>query len=168
MFSTNEQLEKTASAVYEHAKDLDRGDTLAHDDIERISGCLRYEGQWGAIVMKVRKKILRERGIALRPIATVGYRFCTKEEQLKYCARNRQKRAVRQLNRGVREIAALEPNSLSLHQQRLRAVAMQDLIHERRMVKRGLRNQAQEIKKTETLPRPKIREVKAEEVATSK
>ena len=159
MFGENEAITTAAKAIFSFAANLGRGDVLKFDDIERISGFERYdrEGKWNSLIRKIRQMVLNERDIALRPIITIGYKFCTKDEQLKWCARQRQRRAIRQLNRGVREVGALPANELSVHQQQLKAITVQNLIAERRSVKRGIRSQRNEIKRTETLPRPNHR-----------
>lgn len=155
MFSTKEEIQRTVDAMVDHVKSLDRGDVVKFGDLETITGTERYAGRWVLYVQKMRRRILKERGIAMRPLVNVGYKLCTKDEQLKYCARNRQRRAVRQLNRGIAEVDHLPHDGLSLHQQRLRALTLDNLRHERRAVRRCMREQGAEIKRTETLPRRK-------------
>jgi hypothetical protein len=152
MFTTNEALTAALQAVFAFAQDLDRGDILKHADIERVSGFPKDTVQWGALIVKLRRIMQDMRGIALRPIKNVGYKLCTKEEQLKWCPRNRQRRAIRQVNKGVKELSVLRPEELSLHQQRLRALTIQNMVEERRALKRGVREQRYCMRETEALP----------------
>lgn len=147
-----EELQRSVDAVVRFAANLGRGDTLRLTSIEQLSGCERYTGRWNAIVRKVRLAVLRDRGIALRPITNVGYRLCEHDEQLRYCSRNRQRRAIRQLGRGLLEVDALPPAELTDHQQHLRALMVQQLRTERRQVRRGVRSQQAELRRTETMP----------------
>lgn len=153
LFSTNRELEAAVQAVVEFAAGLDRGDTLLLTDIERIAKCDRYTGQWNSIVKKVRRAILLDRNIVMRPVVTVGYRLMEIDESARYCARHRQRQAIRRLTAGILEVEhGLPVGQLTLHQQQLRAIQIQQMQVERRQVRRGVRDQQAEIRKTETMP----------------
>lgn len=152
MFKKSEELRRAVDAVVEFAKKIERSGTLLTKDIERVGDCQAYHGRWNAMIRKVRNRILRERGIALRPIINLGYRFCEHEEQVRYCARMRQKRAIRQINRGSREVSAVDSSALSLHYQRLRALSMNSMQEEARTIRKGMRLSEDHNRPTETIP----------------
>lgn len=156
MFDKSDVLESVVTRVFEFAKDLERGDILHLEDIERIVGCERYEGQWGGIVRKVRLRIRDERGIATRSVVTVGYKLLTKEEQVTVCPQDRQRRASRQITRGIQEVAALDASELNVHQAQRRSMALDAMRRERRAIKRAVREQATLARPWQGLPKREV------------
>jgi hypothetical protein len=151
MFSHSEALNRAVGPVLEYAAGLDRGDVLRLTDIERLSGCDRYTGNWNAIVSKIKKTIFRDRGIALRPLNGVGYAFCTNTEQVQWCFENRSRRQLRQACRGAAELNAVRTDNLHLQIQRARN--LDEMKRLRREVKRSRRFSRQT--RTETMPIPR-------------
>lgn len=153
---TNEILRLKVDAIVAFAVNLKRGDTLHHFDIEHVTGEQRYQGLWQQIIVAMKKRILRERGIALRAEPEIGYKFLTKEEQLTRCPKDRRERMIRQSNKAIAELRGLDGEELTMHQRTMKARVEQGLIHERRAIKRGKRDQVQFIKESEVLPKRPI------------
>lgn len=152
MLEAKEIFEDIVTNLLNKMASQDRGDVLPLETIERISKIRRYEKGWGTVIKKLKRKLLHTRGIALWPVPTVGYRLCTHEEQLCLLSVHRQKRATRQLTRSHRELAALEPAELSVYQQRVRAMKMQDAIQARRLIKRQITGQKRERPPEQSIP----------------
>lgn len=152
MFDENKQLSKNVAAVVRFASGLNRGETLLFTDIERLSGMERYGEGWLTLIRKVKRAILRERGIALWPSVNVGYKLLEHGEQLELCPRARQRQASRRLTTAIREIQSVTTGELTTHQQQYRASMIGQMISERRHVKRGLRYQRETLRKTEAMP----------------
>jgi hypothetical protein len=112
----NKVLDDKAAAVLKAAEPFGRGDVMPTDAIEKACGELRYTKHWTSIVKKFRKRLLRERRIALLPVNGVGYRFCTHDEQIHETSNRRQRRAVRQLRQTLREVGAVPKGELTTFQ----------------------------------------------------
>ena len=156
MFQSKKAIREATDRIVASAANLQRGEVLLLTTIESLCQLDRYDPPWGRIVFRVRRDILKTRGIALRPITNVGYRLCTADEQLTECPYGRQKRAVRQMARAIKEIEGLPTAGLSVHQQRIRALTAGSLRSQRKEIKKAMREQSHEIRKTDTLPRPAI------------
>jgi hypothetical protein len=121
MFERNEAIVAMVEKLWLLARPLDRGDVLTHDAIQGALGVGPHEGSWDHVVGKLRARLRKERGIATWPEVGVGYRLCTKEEQLDMIPEERAKKARRQFRRAEADVRALPVKGLSQHQKRLRA-----------------------------------------------
>ena len=86
----------------------------------------------------------------MRAVPCIGYELLSEREQLVWCSRNRQRRAGRQLTRGINEIVHLPPENLSVHEQRVRMLAIQNMRTERKLIRAMQRGEQMQIKVTET------------------
>lgn len=66
----------------EHFAELNRGDELRHEDVERIIGEQRASARYQAVVRVWRKRVLRTRKLWIATFSPVGFRVTTEIEQL--------------------------------------------------------------------------------------
>ena len=98
------------------------------------------------------KRLLREeRGIVLWSVFGVGYRLLTAAEQIVVPARERGKRARRQLRRAVREIAATPTEELSEVERNSRSFRLRELQDRERELDSSLRRQTVLYRRKETI-----------------
>lgn len=116
----NERLRKATEDILEWAKDLSRGQLLLYSDITEISGIGRDDGQWGALAVKLKRRMRNERGIVLAAEPNVGYRLLTADEQLRDNARRRGMRGQRQFWHGAKETAAIPDAELNVKQREVK------------------------------------------------
>lgn len=147
MFSANERLNKAVGAVVEFARNLGRGETLKYKDIERLTRISRDERQWLTVISKVKKAILRERGIALFCMTGVGYRLLMANEQLKEESSRRAQHALNDLARSRQVVENLPLGELNDHAQHVRSglldmnsVARRGVLRQRRYVRESYRS----------------------------
>jgi hypothetical protein len=134
-------LDELAERAYATLAGLDRGQVVRTEALEEATGLRRYEGCWGSVVKRLKAHALERRNIALWAVPEVGYKLCTKDEQLKMVPSKRQRRAARQIARAVREVGALPAGELTLHQQQLRAAELEQMRRSQRQLRRHLREQ---------------------------
>ena len=151
LFAQSEELDRAFKSVWEYAKKLQRGDTLSHQAIEQLGSCERYTSYWKSLIGKIRRVYRKQLGIVIRPLNGTGYRLCTITEQLQYVPRNRQRRALRQVGRGVQELRCIGGEELSIRQQMVRAKDVESMSAERKRILRGLREHNEEFRKSETV-----------------
>lgn len=155
VFSENKQINRLVHRVMDHVGTLNRGDVLAHETIEKLTQCVRYSLWWGTIIRKFRNRLRQARGIACRPVVNVGYKLLTEDEQLSRCPQDRQKRAIRQLSRGIQEITAMNSDDLTFHQRCVKASSLQNMRASRLATKRSVRRHTEELAthRSDALPR---------------
>lgn len=138
-------------AVVNVAGDYNRGMVIPWAVVERAMGRGRDDEGGRQIVKRAVRRILSEREIVIRIANNVGLCLLTDEEAAEEVPRSRQKRAYRQLNRGLRELAAVRVSLLS-DAMRLAAVRQrQCMAEERREIGRSYR-EIRKRKRTETHP----------------
>jgi hypothetical protein len=152
VFETKPVILDLAELLYARAGQLDRGDVLRTEEVEVVTGCVRYEDCWTTLLKKFRRLMLDRRHIALWPVPGVGYRLCTKDEQLNLITVARQRRAARQLSRSLREVGAMPNRELTLHQQRVRALKVRQMLATRRQIKAQVREQERTTRRSDTPP----------------
>ena len=126
MFDANEQYTEMVDSLFRIAENLDRGDILGHDVISEVLGVEPHVGHWGKCVIRLKKRMELERSISLWSEHTVGYKLCTEEEQIGL-ARERQKRARRHVRKGIRSLAVLPQEGLSMRQRESREIQLANL-----------------------------------------
>ena len=151
-----DEIGDAVSRAVDAAANLNRGDILPFEALESAFECQRYKGNWTYLVKKFRLKILSERGIALRPVVGVGYKFCDEDEQYLWCSKNRQRRAVRQIGRGIREVESGSTDSINEHGRRVRGLKLQQMQLQRNIIVRCVKSQNAEIRATPTIPQRPI------------
>lgn len=92
-----------------------RGDTVTWEDVEDAAGFDRDSPHWTQFLKRVRRDILKgPGGIKLAAVPGVGLKLMTVSEQVNDLSR--QRRARRQLNRGIGELKAVPDRELSDHE----------------------------------------------------
>lgn len=147
--------EKTVELIARH----ERGDIITFEAIEKATGLTRYGEGWNSTIQRTRKKVLRDRAIAVWPERNVGYKLLTKDEQLVKLPLERQRRAARQLTRSIQAVEAIPVGSLSLHQQNIQAMQRQALRLRRRTIRSGIRKSLLEGRKQESVPRRPVQQL---------
>lgn len=120
MFKESKSLKGFIDAIAAAASGLNRGDILLYSVMTKNSGLSQGDDKWGSLVTKVKKRILKDRGIVLVAEHNVGYRFLTVEEQLRDNAKNRGMRGQRQFWRGSKETKAVPDSELTVKQREIK------------------------------------------------
>lgn len=144
LFDEKKALSDIAKKIMDATASMKRGDIIPFAMIESVSGITRYTTGWASVVKKLKRLMLQERQIALWPVVSVGYKLCTKEEQLNKLPVARQKRATRQITRSIFETESLDTEGLSDHQKRVKALRVHQMIQSRRLIKRNIKRQSEE------------------------
>lgn len=152
MFEADVEITQAVENVYALTAALGRGDVLTHEAIAGALSLSPHEGRWDHIVGRVRRRLEAERGISTWPEHTVGYRLCSREEQLAIPLK-RMKRAYRQVRRGRKSVEALPEAGLTFHQRRLKAFMVEHAKASEQGIRREAREQEAQLKPSETLPR---------------
>lgn len=166
MFESKGEISVAIEALWQLSLGLNRGDVLTHEAVESATGMNREHVSYWHITKKFRKRLLKEREIACISVPGVGFRLLTHRDQVRDCGRNRHKRMFRQSQMGIREISAVDPSTLSLHDRKLRMAQLDRLFAERKSARKGM-NESTEVRKTEVNPRrplpPNVSDVKPSE-----
>lgn len=93
-----------------------RGDVIPWQTIESISGFSRESPHWTQFNKRFRRDFRKETCIVVWPINGVGLKLLTHLEQLTVPLQKRQARALKQVRRGMKELAALPDAELTDHQ----------------------------------------------------
>lgn len=153
MFERSEDIAELVNRVYAALDRLDRGDTLPRPEIASLTGLEPNRGRWQTVLDAARERLLKDRGIGTRCDRLVGVRLLTIDQQQTWLPEWRLKRAGRQIRRAEVAVAALPDRGLSLHQQRMKAFALEQLDKARRETRQHVRELAAINARVETLPR---------------
>lgn len=137
MLRRDEKITALVDAVYSLTNELGRGEILTHESIRGVLGVEPHEGRWDHVVGRVRKRLLRERGVATWPETNVGYKLLTTKETLERLPHLRIRKARSQARRLQREVTSLPEANLTVHQ-RQRKAFLEDRIRD---MKRTLRRE---------------------------
>lgn len=139
--------EAEVDRVWDAIAEYHKGTTVPWTTIE--AAMLRHredKGGW-QIIKRVRRRLLRERSITTLPDVTVGLRLLTDVEAAREIPELRQKKARRQINRGLRETASVDVAQLPRHAAIALAMSRKHMKAERLAISRGRRE-------VETLMKP--------------
>lgn len=143
MFESKEEIKSTVDKLFDAVAHLGRGDVLQWSDIERETRLPKDSGALQYVVRKLRKRVLKERGIAMRPIVNVGLKLLSHQEQVRVCAEDRHRRMFRQSSAATRELAAIDGSDLGLVDRRLRMAQLERLKYERQAMRRAIKEVVQ-------------------------
>lgn len=153
VFERKREIDDAVDAVYALLERLNRGDVLKHERIRDIIGLEPHEGSWKQIMHRVRRRLLKRKGITLWPIPGVGYELLTVARTLEIVLATRMKKACRQFQYASVEVGAIPEKSMTQHQRHIRQA---QLDHARDDIKAQRRNRqalALQLQPTATLPR---------------
>lgn len=159
MFDSSEVIDGMVAKVYRLTESMDRGDTLPHSEIRAIVGHEPNTGPWQHVMNRVRRDLLKNRGITMLVDREIGYRMLTHQQTLVVVPDRRLRRAGRQIKRGRRELGALPDKELSLHRRNVKALMLTALANAAKEVRRNLRDHNQQAKRTEVNPNPHRRKL---------
>lgn len=138
-------------AVWDSLGLYHKGTTVPWTAIEAAMGRTREDRGGWTIIRRVRRRLLRDRQIASLPDPTVGLRLLTDMEAATEIPTLRQKKARRQINRGLRETEAVDTSQLTRHAAESLAIARRHMKAERLAISRGSREMEQLTKPTRSV-----------------
>lgn len=147
----NDLIRSAVDALLHLASQYHRGQVMPYDRIEAAGGVDRKHESWNTVVKKFRRRLLKEREIALRPVVNIGYELLTHRDQVRRCSSDRQRRMFRQAQKAIAEVGSVPSDSLGDHDRRLQMAQMDRLRNERKELRRSLR-EVENVKKSETIP----------------
>lgn len=148
----NKKYDEQVAALTNHFSAWNRGSIIPWSEIETRMGRSRNEEGGWTIINRFRKRLLRDREIVTLAEDAVGLRLLTHEEAAREIPAMRQKRAYRQVNRGLREMRAIDTGSLTERLRLVYAMQQQQMKQERLTIGRGRRIESTIGKKTEVNP----------------
>jgi hypothetical protein len=152
MFEPTERIVAMVDELYALTVPLERGDILPHEDISRVLECEPHTQHYQWALEGLKRRLRKERHIAIWNVREIGYRLLSKEDQLHVPIR-RFRRAIRQVRKGRRDIECLPPENLTLHQQVVLGHRLEQSYEAERDLRRKVRDQARVGQRPEVNPR---------------
>lgn len=154
MFRKDPEVKAAVDALCERwLSTVERGDILPWEAIEDLAGGDRNEDRPKHIIQKFRRRMQFTRGIFLKAINNVGLKALTDSEQIEHGSQTRQRKIFRQCQRAIRELTDVEPANLSIHEQTIRARALDAARTVRKMARRAVKDAVAFFNVKESLPR---------------
>lgn len=150
MFEAKDEITEAANKLWDAASQLVRGDVFSWDAICESTGMHKEMPQLKTAFIRFRKRLLNEKDIAVWPVNGVGFKLLAPTEQVRVCSEKRQRKMFRQAQKAIKEVGAIEPSLLPMHDRRLQFAQLNKLKEERRQLRRSIKEVV--CKKTETLP----------------
>jgi hypothetical protein len=139
--------EAEVDRVWDAIAEYHKGTTVPWTKIEAAMQRHREDKGGWQIIKRVRRRLLRDRSITTLPDVTIGLRLLTDVEAAREIPELRQKKARRQITRGLRETAAVDAAQLPRHAAIALAMSRKHMKAERLAISRGRRE-------VETLMKP--------------
>jgi hypothetical protein len=133
--------------LFSHFHKYGKGDTVRWEDIERIMGLGRDDLGGRTIVKRLIRDILKRRHITCLVDINVGVRLLTDMQAATEIPRMRQRRAKKQIRKGLKETEYVDTSNLTER-------ASASLAMSRRAMKEEQKNIAQSVKEVATLLKP--------------
>jgi len=137
--------------LYRHFSSYKKGDTVPWADVERIMGIGRDDLGGRNIVKRLVRDMLRKRHITCMVVNKIGIRLLTDMEAAVEVPKMRQKRARRQIRKGLKETEHVDHNNLSDR-------AAQSLAMSRKAMKREYDSIQHNVNQVSTLMKPSTRQ----------
>lgn len=128
--------------VWELLFGFHKGDTVPWPQIEAAMGIHRDDRGGWTILKRVRSRLLKDRQITAFPEPTVGLRLLTDIQAATEVPALRQKKARRQISRGLRETESVDQAQLTKHAAVSLAMARKHMKAERLAISRGTKEVA--------------------------
>lgn len=152
MIDSKQEIREASDLLWEAFGDTERGSIVAWSSIETKMGRSRYDmGGW-TIINKLRRRLIKEREVVTIAKEGIGLWFLTHQEAAQHVPQRRQKRAYRQVNRGLKEMATVDGARLSDHQRKVLTMQRSNMRNQRLEIGRSRRELAKGIKRSETHP----------------
>jgi hypothetical protein len=126
-------------AVLDAVAVFPKGTTVPWAVIESAMGRHRDETGGWTIIRRARRRLLRDRQVACLPDPTVGLRLLSDMEAATEIPELRQKKAKRQIARGLRETDAIDTSQLTKHASVALAMSRKHMKAERLALSRARR-----------------------------
>lgn len=140
----------TVDQVYVHCLSRNKGDIVPWHDVERVMGRSRDDLGGRQIVRRLIRDILKRRGITCLIEPEIGIRMLTDKEAATKIPTMRQKRAKRQIRKGLRETEQVDKSQLTEREMVNLATARRAMAQEQAAI-------AQSIHESDILLRPRQR-----------
>jgi hypothetical protein len=114
-----------------------KGDTIPWSLLESSMGMHRDERGGRTIIKRVRNRLLKDRQITAFPTTNMGLRMLTDMQAATEVPAMRQRRARRQITRGIRETEGVDLSQLTNHAACSLAMARKHMKEERAAIARG-------------------------------
>ena len=144
---------KTVEMLKSAFADRNRGDVILWDEIQSVTGMHRDERGGWTVINRFRKHLRRDREIVTLASNDVGLRMLTHEQAAKEVPAMRTRRAYKQIGRGLRETATVDPGQLSTHDAKRLALMRASMKEQRRAIGRAARDAKAAIGGTFAMPR---------------
>lgn len=154
MFEPKDEVTASVNALMDLANRYERGQCIPWIEIEKITGPHDDGGATHAI-RKWRRRLEGERDIVTLPAVTVGIRLLTHKETFKEIPPLRERKAYRQIRRGIKQMTTIDESRLSDHERRILAAQRTNMADQRRTIFRSLRQIEKGIA-TEVNPRRRV------------
>lgn len=154
-YSMRESIDEITAAVESLVRmsaGYDRGQIVAWDEVEAISGS-RRENRGRHIINKWRKRLEREREIITLVADNVGVRLLTHKEAAHEIPRLRQRKAYRQIRRAIKQTSLVDDSQLSIAERKLLAAQRNNMVVQRRELFRSQKQLEKATAATEVNPR---------------
>jgi hypothetical protein len=137
-------------SLYHHFLSFKKGDTVSWPEIERIMGISRDDLGGRNIVKRLIRDILKKRKITCLVGLNVGVRLLTDMEAAIEVPKMRQKRARRQIRKGIKETEHVDVSNLSDR-------AAMSLAQSRRAMKEEHKKLLVSVREVSALMKPSVR-----------
>lgn len=119
MFDSRPENRVALDRAWKALEPLKRGDTIEHERMEELLGVARDDHRYYALIEKLKRQLLADRGILLSNIMLIGYELAKPSRQLLE-AEVRERRAGRHRRKGLAAIESLPVDECSFEEQRQR------------------------------------------------
>jgi hypothetical protein len=153
MLDMNLEMMELSERLFDGVSHFKRGEVIPHAMIAGLTGMVKDSDEWKWMIVRLKKMFLRQLNIVLWSSHKEGYKLLTHQEQLVFAPQKRTKKAIRQINKSIKETAALPDRELSDHQRNMKYNQLRAAAESRREVRSRQRTQEIFSKPTEGLPR---------------
>ena len=116
MFDENEHTTNGIRLMLAAVARMNRGDVILYTTVAKLTGINRQSPNWTQFIRRLRRELRQTRGVTLTFVTNVGYRLDPVKDQLHTRSIHRQRKALRQMDRDVKELDCLPNQELSDHE----------------------------------------------------
>lgn len=153
MFETNPEVQAAIERLWQQYENVERGTVLTWEELEGIMGRSRNDVSGWHIIRQFRKRLLDQKNIATWKSDTVGIRCLTHKQTLHEMPIIRQRKARRQVNRCLKELATIDRGRLTVRERQALTIQEGNLRYERLTLGRSYRSLGETLPITQVNPR---------------
>jgi hypothetical protein len=116
MKQENDLLARKVQKLMDYCEHYERGATISHRKITEVTNEPYKGAQWGQMIRKWEKRLLKERNVALKNEHGHGYKLATIEEQLNEIPIRHQEKGIKQYKSGRKKATAIPVDNLTDNQ----------------------------------------------------